>query len=116
MTITSEHISFAFDRLARCVDSTLDMAMDERREMINVCKAVHQDENYAPVVQIELTDTGMVTKHGVMPLDGDQFGWFAHDLVNHALFKVVLTESGTPKGLPTMEDIDAFEADHADQN
>jgi hypothetical protein len=113
MAVTSEHISFAFDRLSRCVDETLDMAMDERRQMINVCKTVHRDNKFAPVVQIQVTDTGLTMAAGVMPLNGEAFGWFAHDMTTKTLFKVALTESPSPKALPTMEAIEAFEAAHA---
>ena len=113
MTITSDHISFAFDRLSRCVDPNFDMDLDERQSMINVCKAVHQDPNLAPVVQISVSGDKITITPGVIPLDGEPFRWHAYDVAKRLMIKVKLTESETPKGLPTLESIEAIAAAHA---
>ena len=113
MALTAEHISFAFDRLARCGDPAFQMAPDERAEMIEVCRLLHADSRQAPVMMVRVDGPGRLSiRAGTRELKPDEpFGWFVMDYATGNLMKVVLTTSGTPKGIPTPEELDAVACD-----
>ena len=115
-------IEYSFDRLSRCTDSDYEMSIEERKEMLLLCKLLHSNNRLAPVLIIDdlftyddkegntLINMKIATAHCELKKD-DEYFWAINikgqDLKD-IFIKVKITNSATPNGLPLLNDVERW--------
>ena len=120
-------IEYSFDRLSRCTDSDYEMSIEERKEMLLLCKLLHSNNRLAPVLIIDdlftyddedgntLINMKIATGHCELKKDDEYFwaiqanGWnIKGEDLKDIFIKVKITESTTPNGLPLLNDVERW--------